>query len=203
MIRTGRAGRSTDSIELSYCYPKPYVLMLLSNQQITFASSTLGGHLVQSGVSLSRSYSVVILHSYFSEVLDRAQIRSHNAPHSVLVACTDDFDIFPSCQEVLSETLPWPAEDVATFGAQVSTLCPRIQSTLMEIPSSIKEQFYLVSSQTVEPHHTDRTVLGLDRGPWATWVTTRCFLDASGPRLSCKPLSPRYPSVLCRRSGTF
>lgn len=76
--------------------------------------------------------------------VDSAQISMHDAPHSVVVACASDQEIYPSCLQVLSRTSPWPNEDYILFKKLVTRLRPRFEGALKEIPSSLKDSFYAV-----------------------------------------------------------
>ncbi|CAE6450351.1 unnamed protein product, partial [Rhizoctonia solani] len=72
----------------------------------------------------------------------RSQLALHDAPCSVLVACIQDRQIFPSSEELISETAPWPAEDKQLLGNQVSHLFPKFEAALAGIPRATKDTFY-------------------------------------------------------------
>ncbi|KAG8688727.1 hypothetical protein FRC11_004906 [Ceratobasidium sp. 423] len=72
----------------------------------------------------------------------RSQLALHDAPCSVLVACVQDEDIFPSCKELIGETAPWPSEDAKILGNEVSRLFPKFEAALLGIPREMTEKFY-------------------------------------------------------------
>ncbi|KAL5634337.1 hypothetical protein ACGC1H_002417 [Rhizoctonia solani] len=72
----------------------------------------------------------------------RSQLELHDAPCSVLVACIQDRQIFPSSNELIGETAPWPAEDRQLLRNEVSRLFPKFEAALLGIPRATKDKFY-------------------------------------------------------------
>ncbi|EUC62830.1 hypothetical protein RSOL_457080 [Rhizoctonia solani AG-3 Rhs1AP] len=72
----------------------------------------------------------------------RSQLALHDAPCSVLVGCMQDRSIFPSSEDLISETAPWPAEDRQLLGNEVARLFPKFEAALSGIPRATKDKFY-------------------------------------------------------------
>ncbi|KAJ1300109.1 hypothetical protein OPQ81_002590 [Rhizoctonia solani] len=72
----------------------------------------------------------------------RSQLALHDAPYSALVACIQDKQIFPSCEELIGETVPWPLEDQQLLANEVSRLFPKYEAAIMQIPLETKDKFY-------------------------------------------------------------
>lgn len=109
---------------------------------------------VCSDVTLEAKSDLCVIHVGWPSSAEQyhAQVQLLDAPYSVLVACTEDQAMYPSCQEILDLTAPWPDKDKNIFGNTVLDICPKIHSALLEIPRDHKEQFYLDWIEAHGPH---------------------------------------------------
>ncbi|KAF8668497.1 hypothetical protein RHS04_08982 [Rhizoctonia solani] len=70
-----------------------------------------------------------------------AQRMNHQAQNNIIVACSEDYSLYPSGEIILDMAQPWP-NDGASFRASVTILRPLYDAMLSEIPLEIKAQVY-------------------------------------------------------------
>ncbi|ELU39565.1 hypothetical protein AG1IA_06400 [Rhizoctonia solani AG-1 IA] len=70
-----------------------------------------------------------------------AQRMNHQAQNNIIVACSEDYSLYPSGEIILDMAQPWP-NDGASFRASITILRPLYDAMLSEIPLEIKAQVY-------------------------------------------------------------
>ncbi|QRW18561.1 hypothetical protein RhiXN_03485 [Rhizoctonia solani] len=70
-----------------------------------------------------------------------AQRMNHQAQNNIIVACSEDYSLYPSGEIILDMAQPWP-NDGASFRASVTILRPLYDVMLSEIPLEMKAQVY-------------------------------------------------------------
>ncbi|GAB1527117.1 hypothetical protein RhiTH_010292 [Rhizoctonia solani] len=70
-----------------------------------------------------------------------AQRMNHQAQNNIIVACSEDYSLYPSGEIILDMAQPWP-NDGASFRASVTILRPLYDAMLSEIPLEMKAQVY-------------------------------------------------------------
>ncbi|CAE6526262.1 unnamed protein product [Rhizoctonia solani] len=76
-----------------------------------------------------------------SEAQYITQRKSHKAQNNILVAYTGDRSLYPSGNNIVEQTEPWP-KDGASFRASISILRPLYEATLSELPFEMKKRVY-------------------------------------------------------------
>ncbi|KAF8596814.1 hypothetical protein BDV93DRAFT_570559 [Ceratobasidium sp. AG-I] len=109
---------------------------------------------IYTNIDLGSSDSLCIVHVGWPHNAEQytAQISMHDAPYSAVVACAGDQETYPSCQQVLFHTLPWPSEDYVSFKQLVTALRPRFDQALAEIPLALKDTLYAEWIKSHGPH---------------------------------------------------
>ncbi|QRV90423.1 hypothetical protein RhiJN_18441 [Ceratobasidium sp. AG-Ba] len=71
-----------------------------------------------------------------------SQISSCNPAYSVLVACSSVQDMYPTCDAIQEQLLPWPEGDHPLLEREVFRLRSNLENVLAGIPAQLKEDFY-------------------------------------------------------------
>ncbi|KAG8793729.1 hypothetical protein FRC12_001812 [Ceratobasidium sp. 428] len=71
-----------------------------------------------------------------------SQTACREAAQSVLIACSDEQSIYPSCSKVLSSTIPWPDQGYKSLQTGAETLRPRLDVSLGSVLPEVKEKAY-------------------------------------------------------------
>ncbi|KAG8796483.1 hypothetical protein FRC12_021116 [Ceratobasidium sp. 428] len=71
-----------------------------------------------------------------------SQTACREAVQSVLIACSDEQSIYPSCSKILSSTTPWPDQDYKLLQTCAETLRPRLNVSLGSVLPEVKEKAY-------------------------------------------------------------
>ncbi|CAE6481704.1 unnamed protein product [Rhizoctonia solani] len=133
----------------------------------------------------------------------RSQLALHDAPRSVLVACVQDKQIFPSCGELIGETAPWPSEDKRILVDEISRIFPKFEAAILEIPRETKGKFY----QDWIEAHTSRGHRYVSSWDPVTLVNRAnlYICDVLGYHRSTNDLTmprfPRVPQAFVSRNG--
>ncbi|KAG9074872.1 hypothetical protein FS749_013515, partial [Ceratobasidium sp. UAMH 11750] len=106
---------------------------------------------VHSDLTITTTNGLCVIHAGWPCDADRyfAQINLHNAPRSILVACSDYQNLYPSCAKVLDRASPWPENDNSAFEREIVKLRPKFEDVLDGIPMDMKSRFY---SDWIELH---------------------------------------------------
>ncbi|KAG8690045.1 hypothetical protein FRC11_014182 [Ceratobasidium sp. 423] len=129
-----------------------------------------------------------------------SQIKNHQAKNNVIVACSEDLDLYPSCAPLVDLTQDWPK-----FGnsltASVNALRQSFELTLAEISDEVKEKVYpdwIQSHGVYGPRYVkswDSTMLVLQANHYLLYVLKyRCKSigsDTTGRR-SLPEVSPGF-----------